>query len=142
MSIKDFNFSQMVCFSLYSSSNAMIRKYRPQLDEFDLTYPQLLVMMSLWNDDSVNIKELTEQTLLDAGTLTQILKRLEAKDFIKRKKSPIDERAKIIALTESGRLLKDRTSHIFEQMECKVKLTAQEQTQITTICNKIISSLN
>jgi len=141
MSLKDFDFSEMVCFSLYSSSNAMIRKYRPQLNQFDLTYPQFLVMMSLWNNDSVYIKELSEQTYLDAGTLTQILKRLESKGFIERKKSLLDERAKEIVLTKSGLSLKDSTSHIFEEMECKIKLTKKEQKEITSICNKILSRL-
>jgi DNA-binding MarR family transcriptional regulator len=141
MSNKNFNFSEMVCFSLYSSSNAMIRKYRPQLKQFDLTYPQFLVMMSLWNKDSVYIKELSEQTYLDAGTLTQVLKRLESKGFIERKKSLLDERAKVIILTESGMLLQDSTAHIFEEMECKVKLTKEEQKEVTSICNKILSRL-
>ena len=96
MSTSEFNFSEMVCFSLYSTSNVMIRRYRPQLAEFELTYPQFLVMMCLWNKDSVNIKELSEQTYLDAGTLTQILKRLEKKEFIRCNKSLEDEIAKII----------------------------------------------
>ena len=141
MDIDEFDFSQMVCFSLYASSNAMIREYHPQLDEFDLTYPQFLVMMSLWNKDSVYIKELSQQIYLDAATLTQVLTRLEKKEFIQRNKSLKDERAKVIVLTKQGRALKNKTSHIFEQMECKIKLTKQEQKEITTICNKILSRL-
>lgn len=120
----------------------MIREYRPQLNEFDLTYPQFLVMMSLWNKDGVFIKELIEQVLLDAATLTPLLKRLEKKRFIKRIKSPLDERAKVIKLTKSGLSLKDKTSHIFKNMECKIKLTKTEQKQITTICNQILSRLS
>ncbi len=136
------DFSEMVCFSLYSTSNAMIREYRPQLDEFDLTYPQFLVMMSLWNKNGVFIKELSEQVLLDAATLTPILKRLEKKGFIKRIKSALDERAKEITLTKVGLSLKDKTTHIFKNMECRIKLTQSEQKQITSICNKILSRLN
>ena len=136
-----YDFSAMVCFSLYSTSNAMIREYRPQLDEFDLTYPQFLVMMSLWNKDGVLIKELTEQVLLDAATLTPILKRLENKGFIRRIKSSLDERAKVIKLTKEGLSLQDKTSHIFKNMECRIKLTKTEQKEITNICSKILSRL-
>lgn len=141
MSAKEFDFSEMVCFSLYSASNAMIRDYSPQLREYDLTYPQFLVMMSLWNNDSVYIKELTEQTYLDAGTLTQVLKRLEGKGLIQRNKSLVDERAKTIVLTKIGLSLKDKTSHIFGKMECKIKLSAGEQKTITSICSKILRQL-
>jgi DNA-binding MarR family transcriptional regulator len=136
-----YDFSAMVCFSLYSTSNAMIREYRPQLDEFDLTYPQFLVMMSLWNKDGVLIKELTEQVLLDAATLTPILKRLENKGFIRRIKSSLDERAKVIKLTKEGLSLQNKTSHIFKNMECRIKLTKTEQKEITNICSKILSRL-
>ncbi len=141
MTTQSFNFAEMVCFSLYSTSNAMIREYRPQLDEFKLTYPQFLVMMSLWNKDSVSIKELTEQILLDAATLTAILKRLENKGYIKVKQSNLDKRAKIIKLTRLGNSLKNKTSHIFENMECKIKLNTTEQKQLISVCNNILSRL-
>ncbi len=120
----------------------MIREYRPQLDKFDLTYPQFLVMMSLWNKNGVVIRELSEQVLLDAATLTPILKRLEKKGFIIRIKSSLDERAKEIKLTKTGLALKDKTTHIFKNMECKIKLTEAEQKQITSICNQILSRLS
>ena len=141
MTTQSFNFTEMVCFSLYSTSNAMIREYRPQLDEFKLTYPQFLVMMSLWNKDSVSIKELTEQILLDAATLTAILKRLENKQYIQVNLSPLDKRAKVIKLTKQGRNLRDKTSHIFENMECKIKLSSSEQQQLISVCNNILSRL-
>ncbi len=141
MTTQSFNFAEMVCFSLYSTSNAMVREYRPQLDEFNLTYPQFLVMMSLWNKDSVSIKELTEQILLDAATLTAILKRLENKRYIQVKLSNLDKRAKIIKLTKLGKSLRDKTSHIFENMECKIKLSSSEQKQLISVCNNILSHL-
>jgi len=137
----EFNFSEMICFSLYSTSNAMIREYRTEFEKFALTYPQFLVMMSLWNVDSVYIKELSEQTYLDAATLTQILKRLEKKGFIQRIKSEKDERAKVIVLTKEGKLLKDETSHIFDDMKCRLKLTQEEQKEMTSLCNKILTRL-
>ncbi|MEE9336582.1 MAG: MarR family transcriptional regulator [Methylococcaceae bacterium] len=141
MTTQSFNFTEMVCFSLYSTSNAMIREYRPPLDEFKLTYPQFLVMMSLWNKDSVSIKELTEQILLDAATLTAILKRLENKEYIQVKLSNLDKRAKIIKLTKLGKSLRNKTSHTFESMECKIKLSSTEQKQLISVCNNILSRL-
>lgn len=141
MTTNEYNFSEMMCFSLYSTANAMIREYRPELEKFNLTYPQFLVMMSLWNRDFVYIKELTEKTYLDAGTLTQILKRLENKGFIQRTKSEKDERAKVIVLTKEGQLLKNKTSHIFSNMECRLNLTKEEQKEVTTLCNKILARL-
>ena len=141
MTTQSFNFTEMVCFSLYSTSNAMIREYRPQLDEFKLTYPQFLVMMSLWNKDSISIKELTEQILLDAATLTAILKRLENKRYIQVKLSHLDKRSKVIKLTKLGKSLRDKTSHIFENMECRIKLSPTEQKQLISVCHNILSRL-
>lgn len=141
MTERPFDFSAMVCFSLYATSNAMIREYRPQLDEFGLTYPQFLVMMSLWNSDAVPIKALSEETLLDAATLTPVLKRLEDKGYVLREKSRQDERAKVIKLTADGLALRDKTTHIFKTMECRIQLSDEEQQQITGICRKILKRL-
>jgi DNA-binding MarR family transcriptional regulator len=110
--------------------------------EQGLTYPQFLVMMSLWNKDNVFIKELTEQTLLDAATLTAILKKLELKNFIKCNQSDKDKRAKVIRLTETGKALKNKTSHIFKNMECRLKLTKIEQKQLIATCHNILSRLS
>ena len=137
----EFDFSKMVCFLLDSTSNTMIRGYRPELAKFDLTYPQFLVMMTLWNKDNILIKEISKTTFFDSGTLTPILKRLEKKSYIKRVSSNIDERAKLIVLTDKGKSLKEQTSYIFKNMECKIELTEEEQKQISSICNKILNKL-
>lgn len=139
---KEFDLSKMVCFLLNSTANAMIREYRYDLDEFDLTYPQFLVMMTLWNGDNILIKQISQSTLFDQATLTLILKKLEEKSYIKRVASKDDERAKLIKLTKIGRDLKNKTSHILKNMECKIELNKEEQEQILTICNKILSKLN
>ncbi len=141
MSEKEFNFSEMVCFSLYSASNAMIRKYRPSLEAAGLTYPQLLVMMSLWNKDSISIKELSNEVLLDASTLTQIVKRLENKGYIIKKVSETDDRARSLVVTESGRELKEQTSDIFSGMECLINLSSEEQEATIKGCHKILEKL-
>ena len=142
MSNKEFDFSKMVCFLLDSTSNAMIREYRPKLAKYQLTYPQFLVMMTLWNKDNILIKEISTETFFDAGTLTPILKRLEDKNYIKRVKSLKDERAKLIQLMEAGIELKDKTAHIFHDMECKLELAKEEQEEIIKVCNKILFKLS
>ena len=138
----EFDFSRMVCFLLDSTSNAMIRGYRPELTKFDLTYPQFLVMMTLWNDDNILIKDISKSTYFDSGTLTPILKRLESKSYIKRVSSKTDERAKLIVLTDEGRLLKEQTSYIFKNMECTIELTKNEEEEIVKVCNKILKKLD
>lgn len=142
METKEFDFSKMVCFLLDSTSNAMIREYRPQLEEYSLTYPQYLVMMTLWNKDNILIKDISKEVFFDSGTLTPILKRLESKNYIQRIASKEDERAKLIKLTIEGRDLKEKTAHIFKNMECKIELTKNEQDEIVRICNKILKKLN
>jgi DNA-binding MarR family transcriptional regulator len=141
MQNKEFDFSKMVCFLLNSTSNAMIREYRPYLDEFQLTYPQYLVMMTLWNEDNILIKDISKETYFDSGTLTPILKRLEEKSYIQRVPSLEDERGKLIKLTQNGKELKEKTSHIFKNMECKIELSKEEQEEISRICNKILTKL-
>lgn len=105
-----------LCHSLYSASNAMVRAYRPLLAPLGLTYPQYLVMLALWEHDTlalrVPIKQLVEDTRLDPGTLTPILKRLEHKALILRCKGVADERQWLIGLTPDGRSLREPAEDI------------------------------
>ncbi|TKB43760.1 MarR family winged helix-turn-helix transcriptional regulator [Thalassotalea mangrovi] len=94
--------SDNVCFTLYSATNALIRAFRPILEAYDLTYPQYIVMHSLWCKNHVSLKALSEDTYLDSGTLTPIVKRLEGKGLLTRRISTEDERKKVISLTEKG----------------------------------------
>src|SRR5512138_1029058 len=95
-----------VCHSLYSAANAVVRAYRPLLEPLGLTYPQYLVMLCLWEQDGVSIVHLSRRTRLDSGTLTPLLKRLEAKGLLVRAQAPDDERQKVIGLTPAGRKLR------------------------------------
>jgi DNA-binding MarR family transcriptional regulator len=94
-----------ICHSLYSATNAMVRAYRPLLDELDLTYPQYLVMLALWEEDGVMIKNLVERTRIDPGTLTPLLKRMQLKSLINMTKSDEDSRQKVVVLTKEGQAL-------------------------------------
>jgi DNA-binding MarR family transcriptional regulator len=97
-----------VCFAIYSTAHAFNRIYKPLLDRLGLTYPQYLVMLVLWERDDVAVKEIGERLYLDSGTLTPLLKRLEAADLVKRTRSTEDERQVLIALTANGRALQEK----------------------------------
>src|SRR6201986_3830711 len=103
-----------ICFAVYSAAHAFNRVYKPLLDRLGLTYPQYLVMLVLWERDDVPVKEIGERLFLDSGTLTPLLKRLEAADLIKRTRSTEDERQVLIALTPKGRSLKEKARAVPE----------------------------
>src|SRR5947208_4619808 len=97
-----------ICFAVYSATHAFNRVYKPLLDRLGLTYPQYLVMLVLWERDDVAVKEIGERLFLDSGTLTPLLKRLEAAGLIKRTRSKQDERQVLISLTAQGEALYEK----------------------------------
>src|SRR6266700_5285517 len=97
-----------ICFAIYSTAHAFNRVYKTLLDGLGLTYPQYLVMLVLWERDGVPVKDIGERLFLDSGTLTPLLKRLEAADFVKRTRSTEDERQVLIALTPKGHALREQ----------------------------------
>src|SRR3954470_20476679 len=100
--------SNQICFAVYSTAHAFNRVYKPLLDRLGLTYPQYLVMLVLWERDDVPLKDIGEKLFLDSGTLTPLLKRLEAAQLIKRRRSTKDERQVLIALTQQGHALREK----------------------------------
>lgn len=115
-----------LCHALYSASNAMVRAYRPLLEPLGLTYPQYLVMLALWENNGVPIKHLVEATRLDSGTLTPILKRLEQKELILRRKGVEDERQWLIDLSTAGQSLRDQASEIPQKLFCLTSLSLEQ----------------
>jgi DNA-binding MarR family transcriptional regulator len=101
-----------LCFALYSASLAMTKLYKPLLDELGLTYPQYLVMLVLWEGDGLMVSELGQRLYLDSGTLTPLLKRLEAAGLVSRMRAAEDERRVHIHLTAAGRRLKARAARV------------------------------
>jgi DNA-binding MarR family transcriptional regulator len=91
-----------LCFSIYSASRAIIRAYRPILERYDLTYPQYLVLLALWEKDDLQVCEIGRRLYLDSGTLTPLLKRMEASGYLERQRSVLDERQVVVHLTEKG----------------------------------------
>lgn len=108
-----------LCFPIYACSREIIKQYKPFLDEIDLTYTQYIAMMVMWEYRELNVKELGNRLFLDSGTLTPLLKKLEAKGLVSRKRSDKDERNLIVSLTKEGEELRDRALYIPEKMsEC------------------------
>ncbi|WP_022722030.1 MarR family winged helix-turn-helix transcriptional regulator [Rhodopseudomonas sp. B29] len=101
-----------LCFALYSTLLGVNKVYRGLLREFDLTYPQYLVMLVLWEKDRVNVSEICDQLYLETTTLTPLLKRLEARGLISRRRSAEDERQVIVGLTDEGRALRQQLKHV------------------------------
>ena len=101
-----------LCFPLYAAAKEVVRKYKPYLDELDLTYTQYITMMVLWENESMNVKELGSKLYLDSGTLTPLLKKLESKGYITRSRCKEDERNLIIQITDKGDKLKEKAAQI------------------------------
>ena len=107
---------RQVCFPLYAASNLLNRLYTPVLAELGLTYPQYLVMLVLWEGDEQTVGALGARLYLDSGTLSPLLKRMETAGLVKRQLDPTDERRVLVALTEQGRSIRERASHVPETM--------------------------
>ena len=130
-----------LCFPLYACSKEIIRRYKPFLDEIDLTYTQYIAMLILWEEKKTTVKELGTRLYLDSGTLTPLLKKLEAKGFIERKRSDKDERNLIVTITENGEQLKDRAADIPQKMSCCVSLEKNEAQQLYALLYKVLGIL-
>lgn len=103
-----------LCFLLYASSREMTKQYKPLLEKLNVTYPQYLVLLLLWEHKTLTVKKMGELLYLDSGTLTPMLKRMEQQGLITRKRSEEDERSVLISLTEDGELLKEKAADIPE----------------------------
>lgn len=129
-----------LCFPLYACSREIVKRYKPFLDEIGLTYTQYIAMMVLWEKKRVNVKELGECLYLDSGTLTPLLKKLEAKGFVTRVRSEKDERNLVVAITDEGEKLKEKAIEIpFRIADC-TNLTAEEGRQLYGILYKILKN--
>ena len=111
-----------LCFSLYVCSKEIIRQYKPLLDPYGLTYTGYIILMALWEEDNITIKKLGEKLFLDSGTLTPLLKKLEAQGYINRNRSKMDERHVYISLTKKGKDFQDEALIIPEKLVCNLGL--------------------
>ncbi len=118
--------NKQLCFPLYAVSRELIKRYRPHLDKIGLTYTQYIVMMVFWEEKTQNVKQLGERLYLDSGTLTPVLKTLEAKGYLKRYRSLEDERVLTVELTAAGEKLKDAALDIPAKMTEHVAISKDE----------------
>jgi DNA-binding MarR family transcriptional regulator len=120
-----------LCFALYSSSLAMTRLYKPLLEPLGLTYPQYLAMLVLWEGDGIAVSELGQRLQLDSGTLTPLLKRLEASGLVGRQRDKADERRVLLHLTPAGRALKARAAKVPAQVACAADCNLEDVGALT-----------
>lgn len=130
--------NNQLCFPLYAASREVIKKYKPFLDEVDLTYTQYITMMVLWEEKTVTAKELGEKLYLDSGTLTPLLKKLENKGLLTRKRSEEDERNLIVSLTKKGDELKEQAVMIPQKMGQCLTLDQNEIKELYRILYKLL----
>lgn len=127
-----------LCFPLYACSREVIKLYKPYLDELDLTYTQYIAMMVLWERRAVTVKELGQCLFLDSGTLTPLLKKMEAKGLLSRKRDQEDERSLVVSLTEAGEALRDRAVDVPVKMAQCVRLQPEEAQELYRLLYKLL----
>ena len=133
---------RQLCFPLYACSREMIKEYKPLLDEIDLTYTQYITMMVLWEQKSLTVKELGKSLFLDSGTLTPLLKKLEEKGFVTRRRSLEDERNLIVTITEQGEALKQRAIHIPRTVKERIRISHEDAEIIRGVLNRALAGLS
>ena len=131
-----------LCFALYSASRAMTAAYRPILTEMNLTYPQYLVLLVLWEEERITVGGLGERLQLDSGTLSPLLKRLEANGFVRRERSPDDERLVDVTLTPAGRRLERKAQCIPEQLFSSTGMNEHEAADLRDAVRHLTDALN
>lgn len=138
----DLRLNNQLCFPLYALSKEVIKQYRPYLDEINLTYTQYIAMMVIWEKEKINVKELGKKLYLDSGTLTPVLKSLEAKGFVTRYRSQEDERLLMVEITAEGIALKDKALEIPRKMVSKIDILLNDaivmHRQLYNLLNQLI----
>lgn len=130
-----------LCFPLYACSKEIVRKYKPFLDEIDLTYTQYITMMVLWEHKEISVKDLGEFLYLDSGTLTPVLKKLEQKGYVTRARDVQDERVLNVTITEAGEELKEKALEIPIKIGRCVCLEPEDAMKLYEILGKILKSI-
>ena len=126
-----------ICFPLYVCAKEVIRRYKPILDELDLTYTQYIAMMALWEDRSLNVRELGERLYLDSGTLTPVLKSLERKGLVNRTRSEEDERIVMITVTGEGMALRKKALAVPARISRCIDLPTEEAEELYRILHHL-----
>lgn len=131
----------MLCFDVYAVNLAFGRIYKPLLDPLGLTYPQYLVLMSLWGQDAQSVGQIGAGLGLDSSTLTPLIKRIEATGFVVRARDPLDERRVIVSLTDQGRALQSQSGHISSCVVEATGLSVPELLQLKSMIRRLRNSI-
>ena len=130
-----------LCFPLYAVSKEVVRLYKPFLDEIGLTYTQYIAMLVLWEKQAQTVKELGEHLYLDSGTLTPLLKKMEAQGLVNRQRNAADERSVIVSLTEKGRALREKALSIPEKIGSCLPLTREESKTLYQLLYRMLYAI-
>lgn len=130
-----------LCFPLYAAAKETVKLYRPLLEKMNLTYTQYIAMLVFWEHKKMNVKELGEKLYLDSGTLTPVLKSLEAKGYVRRYRSTEDERVLLVEVTEAGKALREEALSVPAQMACHVVLSQEESLTLYKLLYKLLSAV-
>ncbi len=130
--------NNQICFPLYACSKEIIKRYKPYLDKVDLTYTQYIAMMALWENETMNVRELGKCLFLDSGTLTPLLKKLEHKGYIMRNRSKDDERNLVVTVTDKGWELREEMLGVPGSMASCVELEPQEAAELYRLLYKVL----
>lgn len=130
-----------ICFPLYACSKEVVKRYKPFLDELDLTYTQYITMMVMWEMRSVNVKELGERLFLDSGTLTPVLKTLEKKGYVRRNRSKEDERVLIVEVTDEGMELREKAVEVPYKMGSCIKMSAEDAKVLYGLLHRLLEGM-
>ena len=133
--------NNQVCFPIYTLSKEVTNHYRPILNELDLTYPQYLVLLVLWEKDKQSVSEIGAKLNLDSGTLTPLLKRLELKNLIERNRSQTDERIVTITLTNEGKRKQEKAEQIPSLMANSLNISTEDLEQLKLMIEQVIKQI-
>ena len=130
-----------LCFPLYACSKEVVKAYKPFLDELDLTYTQYITMMVMWEHKELRVKEVGKYLYLDSSTLTPLLKRLEEKGYVSRRRSSEDERDLIVTITEQGEALKEKASSVPKRLSACISLEPQKAQALYELLHEMLEKL-
>lgn len=141
MSYEPLHLNKQLCFRLYRASRLMIRLYKPFLDELNLTYPQYIAMLVLWENDKIGFRELGDLLELKTGTLTPIIQRLEKIGYITKVKNPDDDRKAIVELTDKGRSILPKAKEIPDKLAKGMNLSRESYLKYIEVLDEITDNL-
>ncbi len=142
MAFEQLKLDNQLCFPVYAASRLIIREYQPLLDKLGLTYPQYLVLLVLWEQDSITVNEIAHKLILNTNTVTPLLKRMESQGIVTRNREGSDERKVIVRLTEKGRQMQVEAAKIPEQLGAEIASEAMNVKELLDLKEKLYTIIN